>query len=157
MGEIVDPLSSFNFEVLLRVDNAAALKLTNPLCDAAFAECDGLEMTMEPKTWREGGNNQSQIQLVGPVSYGHLTLKRGMSRNLDLWTWFALSTGNQHRSLRASGVILVCDAAHRPTLRYTLEDCLPLKIKSPSLNARDGVVAVEEMQLVYRRFTVDAL
>jgi phage tail-like protein len=157
MGELVDPLTSFNFEVLLRVGNAAALGLANPLCDAGFAECDGLEMTMEPKTWREGGNNQSQIHRVGPVSYGNLTLKRGMSNNLDLWKWFALSTGNDSRSLRASGVILVCDAAHRPTLRYTLYDCLPLKIKAPALNARDGIVAVEELQLVYRRFTLEAV
>lgn len=156
MADIVDPFTVFNFEVLLRVGNAAALGLANPLCDAGFAECDGLEMTMEPKTWREGGNNQSQIHLVGPVSYGNLTLKRGMTANLDLWKWFALSTGNDNRSLRASGVILVSDAARTPTLRYTLYDCLPLKIKSPSLNARDGVVAVEEMQLAYRRFTVEA-
>jgi len=113
-------------------------------------------MTIEPKTWRESGNNQSQIHLVGPVSYGNLTLKRGMTANLDLWKWFALSTGNDSRSLRASGVILVCDAARTPSLRYTLYDCLPLKIKSPLLNARDGVVAVEEMQLAYRRFTVEA-
>ena len=27
------------------------------VCNAAFAECDGLEMTMEVKTIREGGNN----------------------------------------------------------------------------------------------------
>lgn len=157
MGDVVDPFIVFNFQVLLRVGNAAALGLANPLCDAAFAECDGLEMTMEPKTWREGGNNQAQIHLVGPVSYGHLTLKRGMTANLDLWKWFALSTGNEHRSLRASGVVLMSDAAQRPCLRYTLDDCLPLKIKSPALNARDGVIAVEEMQLVYRRFTVEAV
>ena len=100
---------------------------------AAFAECDGLEMTMEPKTLREGGNNQAQIHLVGPVSYGHLTLKRGMTANLDLWKWFALSTGNENRSLRASGVVLMSDAAQRPCLSYTLVDCLPLKIKSPAL------------------------
>lgn len=157
MGDVVDPFIVFNFQVLLRVGNAAALGLANPLCDAAFAECDGLEMTMEPKTWREGGNNQAQIHLVGPVSYGHLTLKRGMTANLDLWKWFALSTGNEHRSLRASGVVLMSDAAQRPCLRYTLDGCLPLKIKSPALNARDGVIAVEEMQLVYRRFTVEAV
>jgi len=27
------------------------------LCNAAFAECDGLDMTMDVKSIREGGNN----------------------------------------------------------------------------------------------------
>jgi len=156
MADVTDPFVSFNFQVLLRVAEGASSELTNPLCDAGFAECDGLEMTMEPKTLREGGNNQSQIQLVGPVSYGSLTLKRGMTATLDLWKWFLLSTGNEKRALRASGVILLCDAAARPTLRYTLYDCLPLKMKAAPMNARDGVVAIEEMQLAYRRFTVEA-
>ena len=43
------PLTTFRFEVVLDLDQPVA-GLKSPLCDAAFAECDGLEMTMEPKT-----------------------------------------------------------------------------------------------------------
>src|SRR5207249_8730015 len=53
-----------------------------------FAECDGLEMTMEVKTIKEGGANGRLIRLIGPVNYGQLTLKRGMTANFDLWNWF---------------------------------------------------------------------
>ena len=49
-----------------RVDGVA-----DALCSAAFAECDGLEMTMDVKTIREGGNNGAQIRLTGPVSLRH--------------------------------------------------------------------------------------
>ena len=49
------PFTVFNFLVQLEISNASGLGLSSPLCNAEFAECDGLEMTMEPKTVREGG------------------------------------------------------------------------------------------------------
>ena len=97
------PFTTFNFQVQLTITNYSGLGLSSQLCDMEFSECDGLEMTMEPKTVREGGNNTQQTHLVGPVSYGNLTLKRGMTRNLDLWKWFSLATGNTHRGTKADG------------------------------------------------------
>ena len=42
------PFTAFNFLVTLDVPRGSDLGLTNPLCNASFAVCDGLEMTMEP-------------------------------------------------------------------------------------------------------------
>lgn len=152
-----NPFTAFNFLVELQIDDGAGLGLSNPLCQSAFAECDGLEMTMEPKTIREGGNNTEQIHLVGPVSYGSLVLKRGMTRNMDLWKWFSAAAGNTRRGVKANGVIRMRDAANdETTVRFTLKDCLPVKIKAPTLNAKDGLVAIEEMQIVYGSFSIDS-
>jgi phage tail-like protein len=150
------PFTTFNFHVELRIDNAGGLGLSSPLCNSEFAECDGLEMTMEPKTVREGGNNTKQIHLVGPVTYGALTLKRGMTPNLDLWKWFAAASGNENRGVMAQGVVLMRNMSNsQTTLRFTLTDCLPVKIKAPSFNAKDGLVAIEEMQIAYGSFNVE--
>jgi phage tail-like protein len=149
------PFTTFNFLVQLTIANASGLGLSSPLCSSEFSECDGIEMTMEPKTVREGGNNTQQIHLVGPVTYGNLTLKRGMTPNLDLWRWFSLSTGNTGRGTKASGVILMRDGAGNNTVRFMLTDCLPLKLKAPALNAKDGILAIEEMQITYSSFTVE--
>ena len=148
------PFTAFNFEVQLIVPNAAGLGLASQLCNGEFAECDGLEMSMEPKTVREGGNNTRQVQLVGPVSYGNLTLKRGMTTSLDLWNWFQLAAGNDQRGLLAQGVVLMKNAAMTPVLRFSLTDCLPIKLKAAALNAKDGTVAIEELQIAYSSFTV---
>ena len=75
------PLFAFAFSVEIRRPDVS----TGPLCSAAFAECDGLEVGMDVKTIREGGNNGSQIRLAGPRVYGTLSLKRGMTTNFDLW------------------------------------------------------------------------
>jgi phage tail-like protein len=149
------PFTIFNFLVQLEISNASGLGLASPLCNAEFAECDGLEMTMEPKAVREGGNNTQQIHLVGPVSYGNLTLKRGMTSNLDLWKWFSLAVGNTGRGTTASGIILMRDASKRNRVRFKLTGCLPIKMKAPALNAKDGLVAIEEMQIAYSAFTVE--
>ena len=146
------PFTAFNFEIQLMVPNAAGLGLSSQLCNGEFAECDGLEMTMEPKTVREGGNNTRQYQLAGPVSYGNLSLKRGMTSNLDLWTWFRLAAGNDQRGLLAQGVVLMKDAQRNVVMRFTLTDCLPIKLKAAALNAKDGSVAIEELQIAYGAF-----
>ena len=157
------PFTAFRFDVQLLVKDASSAGLGSPLCEAKFAECDGLEMSMEPKTVREGGNNLEQIHLPGPVSYAQLTLKRGMTANLDLWNWFRLAAGavaagaaasTSKRGLLAVGQVTMYDAGGRPVLRYVLTGCLPVKIKGAALNGKDGQVAIEEAQIAYRSLTI---
>ena len=152
-SETVDsPFTAFRFEVVLNLDNPPA-GITNPVCSAAFAECSGLEMTMEPKPVREGGNNLQQRHLIGPVSYGQLTLRRGMTSNLDLWNWF-LAAAQPGSISTAQGQITMWDTDGTPRITFVLGECLPVKIQGPSLNAKDGQVAIEEMQLVYASLSV---
>jgi len=155
------PFTAFRFEVQLLVRDAQSVGLSSPMCDAKFSDCDGLEMSMEPKTVREGGNNLEQIHLPGPVTYGQLTLKRGMTSNLDLWKWFVAAAGGLNegqsgnkRGLLALGQVTMYDIGGRPKLRFTLTGCLPVKIKGAALNAKDGQVAIEEAQIAYRSMTI---
>jgi phage tail-like protein len=150
------PFNTFNFYVQLTIANASGLGLSSPLCNMEFAELDGLEMSMEPKTVSEGGNNSQQVNLVGSVTYSNVTLKRGMTSNLDLWKWFAAASGNANRSTRASGVILLRDNSGQNRVRFKLFGCLPIKIKAPALNAKDGAIAIEEMQIAVNSFSVEA-
>jgi phage tail-like protein len=155
-----NPFTSFNFLVSLTIDNGAGIGVTNPLCNGEFAECDGLEMTIEPKTLREGGNNTQQIHLVGPVSCGNLSLKRGMTASLDLWKWFNAAAANPaagavRRGASASAQITMRDAAGNDKIRYRLFDCLPIKLKGAPLHAKDSAVAIEEMQIAYSYFTIE--
>jgi phage tail-like protein len=140
------PFITFSFEVRLTLPDE-----NSPLCRAAFAECDGLEMSVSPKTIHEGGNNGRVIHLPGPVSYGLLSLKRGMTADLGLWNWFERS--QRERGLRARGMVLMLDSTEKQKreqrLRFDLTGCLPVKLRAPGLNAKDGQIAVEEMQIAY--------
>jgi phage tail-like protein len=137
------PFSAFNFSIEITPDGSPA-----PLCGAAFAECDGLEMTLDVKTIREGGNNGRQVKLAGPAGYGQLTLKRGMTAGFDLWRWFEQTI--REPQTRASGeVVIYAQDGQTRQATFVLERCLPLKVKAPPLNAREGIVAIEELQVAY--------
>jgi phage tail-like protein len=143
MAVLDRPFTTFNFRIALILDGSG-----EPLCDASFAECDGLEISMELKTIREGGGNQRQIHLVGPLSFGQLTLKRGMTADAGLWDWF--DRVQRERRLRATGEVAVLSSdRQRDDLRFTLSGCLPIKLRAPSLSAADGGIAVEELQIAY--------
>jgi phage tail-like protein len=146
--QVVYPFTAFNFAVEITVEGSSS-----PIVDAAFSECDGLEMTMEVKTIREGGNNGRQIRLTGPVSFGQVTMKRGMTANLELWDWFNMMLTNQ--SLRANAeVVIFAPDGETERARFVLSRCVPVKLKSPALNAKDGAVAIEELQLAYEKLTL---
>ncbi len=146
------PFTTFRFLVEVKVDG-----ISDRLCGATFSEVDGLEMTMEPKTIREGGNNTVAVHLVGPVSYGQLTLKRGMTPNFDLWKWFARVTSPGYRGVRSRvEIVVVSSDGTTEDARFIADGCLPTKLKAPPLNAKDGQVAIEEMQVVYQSLTLRA-
>jgi phage tail-like protein len=137
------PFTAFNFSVEINVPD-----ISPKAVNASFSECDGLEMTMDVKTIREGGNNGKVLRLAGPVNYAQLTLKRGMTASFELWDWFGAVLDDP--SLRADAeVVLFAPDHHTERARFVLSRCLPVKLKAPPLNARDGMVAIEELQLAY--------
>lgn len=140
------PFTAFNFQVEIDVPGVSP-----KVCEAAFSECDGLEVTMEVKTIREGGNNGEQIRLTGPRAYGQLTLKRGMTPNDDLWAWFDATLAQPGLRADAEVVLLAPDRSERA--RFVLSRCVPVKLKAPALSAAGGAIAVEELQLAYQSLT----
>lgn len=142
------PFAAFNFAVEISVPG-----LSDEVCAGAFAECDGLEMTIEPRTLREGGNNGVVHRLAGPAGYGQLTLKRGLTRNLDLWRWMSATV--EQPALRGEGeVVLLAPDGATERARFLLTRLIPVKLKAPPLNAKDGVLAVEELGLAYERLSL---
>jgi phage tail-like protein len=149
------PFTTFNFHVSFTLPGKK-----NEVCEAEFSECSGLEMSMELKTIKEGGNNGEQIHLAGPMTYGQLSLKRGMTKNFDLWDWFE-SVQNQ-RNLRVDGEVQILSSLRtsrdqnppgkkNKDVVFKLSNCVPMKMVAPSLNAKDGEIAIEEIQIAYER------
>jgi phage tail-like protein len=155
------PFMAFNFAIEITVEGVA-----KQICDAAFAECDGLEMTMDVKTIREGGNNGKQIRLTGPMNYSSLTLKRGMTETFDLWKWVELMQTNPETRANATVVIFMTERKFEENrknfkdekkvkAKFLLSRCVPVKLKAPPLNAKDGGVAIEELQLAYESLKLE--
>ena len=121
------------------------------LCRGAFSEVTGLEASMAPKTWKEGGRNWGEVQLAGPATFPPIVLKRGITELADLWNWFDATTRQANYGLRCRGRIEVIDPDQpdRPALVWTLTNAMATKFKGPDLSSTANQVAVEELQLVH--------
>ena len=144
------PLHVFRFQVDFLDDSLASGSEGQPvaLCSGAFAECTGLEATMEPKVIKEGGRNDGAIQRAGPVSHATVVLKRGMTSTRHLWQWFSLVSGGAY-SHRLSATLTVLDNAGNRVFAWKLRRALPVRFKAADLNARGTEVGVEELHLAH--------
>lgn len=149
------PFTAFNFSVEIDVNG-----ISPKLCNASFSDCDGLEVSMDVKTIREGGNNLSQIRLYGAANLGTLTLKRGMTGNYDLWDWmdaiYQASPEQRRGALRPDAyVVLLAEDRQTERGRWKLTRCMPIKIKAPAFSGKDGSIAIEEFQVAYESLSFE--
>lgn len=144
------PLVLFRFHVDF---NVAPLKDAEadavPLCSGSFAECSGLEATMEPKVINEGGLNYGAHQRVGKTTFATVILKRGITTTPHAWQWFELVNRNSGYAYRMSATVNVYTQSGEPAWVWKLERAVPVKFKFGDLNARATEVGVEELHLAH--------
>ncbi len=143
------PLQVFRFHV-----NFKKAILNQPvggdvsLCSGAFAECTGLEATMEPKAIKAGGVNYGAAQRAGPVTFATVVLKRGMTSTRDLWAWFQMAAGGAY-AYRLNVEIEMRNTNDEAILTWGLDRAMPVKFKAADLNAKGTEIGIEELHLVH--------
>jgi len=143
---LLQPLQVFRFHVSF--NDAGGSGGAVALCSGAFAECTGLEATMEPKVIKAGGANYGPAQRVGPVSFATVILKRGMTTTRDAYKWFQLVAGGAY-AYRLSAEVAMQNAAGDTVLTWQLDRCLPVKFKAADLNAKGTEIGIEELHLAH--------
>ena len=151
------PLQVFNFQVTFKRDALPRSSVPGgspvQLCSGAFAECTGLEATVEPKVIKVGGANYGTAQRMGRVSFATVVLKRGMTTTRDLWKWFQLVGGGAY-AYRLAVEIEMRDSGGAPVLTWGLARALPVKFKAADLNARGTEIGIEELHLAHEGLTL---
>ena len=151
-GDILDvPLMALRFHVEVAPDSLTAAPAGGDaaVCSGAFAECQGLEATMEPKVIKEGGSNYGAAQRAGPVTFATVVLRRGMTTTRDLWAWFSMVSARGQYAHRREATIYVYAPDGTPVLGWRLARAMPVKFKAADLNAQGAQVAIEELHLVH--------
>lgn len=149
----------FRFKVSLFAEDREQI-----LCGGFFSEVSGLELTMEAKTFSEGGRNWGELHRSGPAKFAPIVLKRGVTTINDLWEWYDATTRGANYGYRLQGEIEVFgnprvtgfDRAGgvdkvepEPVLTWKLHNVLPTRFKGPDLSASANQVAIEELTLVH--------
>jgi phage tail-like protein len=71
-----------------------------------------------------------------------------MTEGFALWKWFQSSMDDPRLRAGVEVVLLAPDGATE-RVRFQLSRCVPVKMKAPALNAKDGTIAIEELQIAY--------
>ena len=126
------------------------------LGDGGFQECSGLQIEMDVHEIAEGGRNDGVVRLVGRGKYSNLVLKRGMlyptggTAVAELWGWLQGILSGQRPVVRYDGVIEVLDTASRDVVAtWVFDRGLPQRVMGPSLNAKTGEIAIEELTIAH--------
>ncbi|MDX2476086.1 MAG: phage tail protein [Gammaproteobacteria bacterium] len=120
-------------------------------CKGEFSEVTGLEFNTTPKKLKEGGRNWGEVQLTAPVTFSNLVLKRGITRDTELWRWYQFIYRTGVYAYRADCVIEVLESYDRDSvrMRWVARNCIPVKFKGADLNATSTSVAIEELHLAH--------
>jgi phage tail-like protein len=136
MSVAQDPYRSFNF--LVEIDAVTV---------AAFSEVTGLTAETEVIEYRTGGMLGGVHKLAGLTKYANITLKRGMTQNLELWNWYKNVV--EGKTDRRSASIVLLNEAHQEVLRWNIVNAWPRKWDGPALNARHNEIAIETLELAH--------
>jgi phage tail-like protein len=144
------PLHVFKFQVDFFTDSLSDDDSHDQfqVCSGAFAECTGLEATMEPKVIKEGGRNYGTAQRAGGTTFATVVLKRGISSNQNLYQIFnTLSTGTFAPRMQVT--INLFDVDGSAVLAWQLDRAMPVKYKFSDFNSRNNEIGIEELHLVH--------
>ena len=134
-----DPYRAYNFT--LEVDGKA---------QGYFTACTGLGVRVTPIRYREGGDARTVHFLAGPVEYGEITLKYGLSDSKELWTWLMSAVSGTPQRKDISLIMQGPDGAGE-RLRWNLFDSWACEWRGAALDAGGKEIAIESLTLVCER------
>jgi phage tail-like protein len=157
MTQPAELVQSFRFAVTLTVDSSTTPAEPSELGDGMFAECSGLDLEADVRDYLEGGRNDGIVRRVGRVKLVPIVLKRGMfiardtgKADTTIWDWLTGMVSGVLPIPRYNGMVQVLAPSGRSELaRWVFVRGLPSKVTGPTLNARTGEIAVEELHIVH--------
>ena len=136
----VDPYRAYNFKLMI-----------GGIAEGHFTQCSGMSVDVAAIDYREGGTNQVVHRLPGPVTYGDITLRFGLTASRELWTWFMTAVTGRVVRKNVSIVLLDADGVAE-VARWDLINAWPKSWRGAPLDTLSKEVAIESVTLVYETF-----
>src|SRR5712692_2843029 len=86
-------------------------------------------------------------KIPGTLKWNDITLKQGLTDNMDMWKWRKLVEEGKVNDARANGSIIMYDTAGKSIARWNLVNCWPSKLLGLFSQAAAYEIAVQEMTL----------
>ena len=92
-------------------------------------------------------------KIPGMITYGDITLSRGVTTDSELWTWRRTIMGGVPDRRNLS--IVLMNEQGEDAIRWNVRHAWPTKWTGPSLDATSDEVAIESLELTHEGFEVD--
>jgi phage tail-like protein len=132
-----DPYRAYNFTLQIGGQN-----------EGYFTGCSGLGVRITPIKYREGGDGRTVHQLAGPVEYGEVTLKYGLTDSRELWDWLLTALSGNPTRKNVSLIMQGPDGVGE-RMRWNLTDAWACEWRGAPLDSMAKEIAIESLTLVY--------
>jgi phage tail-like protein len=115
-----------------------------------FSEVNGIgseSEIAEQKVVKEG--IQVVLKLPGRLKWGDITLKRGVTSDLELWKWRKMIEDGDVKGARKNGSIIMFDQALTPVAQWDFKNAWPSKISGPTPKSDGNDISLEELTIVH--------
>jgi phage tail-like protein len=139
--ELKDPLVAFAFGIEFQ-DRITGY----------FTEVSGIgseSEVVEHKVVNEDSKETIIQKIPGRLTWGDITLKRGVTDNLDVWEWRQDVVEGNLEAARKNGTITAYDSQWNPVAQWEVVKAWPSKVDGPAPKADSTDYLVEEMVLVH--------
>lgn len=125
-----------------------------------FMSVNGLSATIETEPVPEGGNNAFVHQLPKGMTFGNVTLKRGLIDAHALWKWIDVTGGwgmakSKNVLQRGSCAIQLKSKSGSPVRTWVLTGAFPVRWSGVDFSAADSNIATEELEIAHNGFYID--
>lgn len=143
-----DPYGGYNFLVTINgvSDDGTAVK-------GSFTEASGLEVEVAPIDYRNGSEDIRVRKIPGLKKFTNVTLKRGITGDIDFWNWILAAMRGQVR--RADGSVILLDENRQEVVRWNFTRGFPCKYTGPGLNAANNEIAMETLEICHEGLEID--
>ncbi len=116
-----------------------------------FTECGGLgseHEVVEHKVVNEKGV-EVVIKLPGRLKWENITLKRGITKNMDIWKWRKEVENGNVEKVRKNGSVVMYDQDLKEVARWNFTRAWPVKGSGPQPKSDSNEIGIEELTIAH--------
>ncbi len=134
-----DPLVGFHYAVEIQ-----------GMVSGYFTECSGLGSEHEVVEHKVVDNGKEIIMKIpGRLKWENITLKRGITDNMDIWDWRKKVEDGDVESARSNGSIVMFDEHLSEIARWNFENAWPVKVSGPQVKSDSNEIGIEELAIAH--------
>jgi phage tail-like protein len=120
----------------------------------AFRECTGLGSENEVVEYKASGEKGDFVihKVPGRMKWNNITLKRGITNQMDMWKWRAMVERGEIDKARANGTITMFNGEGKAIAKWDFVRAWPSKLTGPSANATNNEVGIEELEIAHEGY-----